>query len=124
MFNWHTDHPSLNETLIAGSAAYQAFDRYLVGTDLYLLPRSRTELEAVLYVISGLLFLAPVPMLTCGSCRRRYAHDAIHNTIAQSRAEISAGSYSRVSVHASSSTCQTATPRPWPCDHGSTALTG
>ena len=49
-FTWDQDHPSLNETLIAGCASYQAISRYLNGSDLYLLPRSRTELENVLCV--------------------------------------------------------------------------
>lgn len=38
----------MDETLIAGCAAYQAFSRYLSGTDLFLLPRTRSELESVL----------------------------------------------------------------------------
>ncbi|GJE84019.1 hypothetical protein PsYK624_000930 [Phanerochaete sordida] len=75
LFTWDTEHPSLNETLIAGCASYQAFSRYLNGSDLYLLPRSRTELENVL---------------------RRYAYDAIHNFISQARSEISKGGYSRM----------------------------
>lgn len=54
LFTWDTEHPSLNETLIAGCASYQAFSRYLNGSDLYLMPRSRNELENVLYVPSFL----------------------------------------------------------------------
>jgi len=73
-FNWDTDHPSLNETLIAGNASYQAFTRYLTGNDLYLLPRSRTELEGVL---------------------RRYSYDAIHNSISKARSQLERGGYSR-----------------------------
>ena len=46
--NWNLDHPSVDETLIAGCAAYRAFDRYLSGTDLFLPPRTRTELERIL----------------------------------------------------------------------------
>ncbi|KAI0347562.1 hypothetical protein BDW22DRAFT_1352031 [Trametopsis cervina] len=75
MYTWDTEHPDLNETLIAGNSSYQAFTRFLGGADLYLLPRSRPELEAVL---------------------RRYAYDAIHNTIARARSEISRGGYSRM----------------------------
>ncbi|KAK7695799.1 hypothetical protein QCA50_000437 [Cerrena zonata] len=74
-FSWDTEHPSLNETLIAGCASYQAFNRYLSGSDLYLLPRSRKELEKVL---------------------RRYAYDAIHNTIAKARSALEQGGYSRI----------------------------
>ncbi|EKM59065.1 uncharacterized protein PHACADRAFT_249248 [Phanerochaete carnosa HHB-10118-sp] len=82
LFTWDTEHPSLNETLIAGCASYQAISRYLNGSDLYLLPRSRNELENVLW---------------------RYAYDAIHNTISQARSEISKGGYSRMCHLAESS---------------------
>ncbi|KAI0759899.1 hypothetical protein BC629DRAFT_1547466 [Irpex lacteus] len=75
VFSWDTEHPDLNENNVAGFASYQAFTRYLGGADLYLLPRSRSELEAVL---------------------RRYAYDAIHNMIARQRSEISRGGYSRM----------------------------
>ncbi|PCH41205.1 hypothetical protein WOLCODRAFT_162889 [Wolfiporia cocos MD-104 SS10] len=74
-FSWDTEHPSLNETLISGCAAYEAFKRYLSGTDLYLLPRSRNELESIL---------------------RRYAYDCIHNTIAKARSPLERGGYSRI----------------------------
>jgi len=74
-FDWDTEHPSLNETLIAGNASYQAFNRYLAGNDLYLLPRSQTELEGVL---------------------RRYAYDAVHNSIAKARSQLERGGYSRI----------------------------
>jgi hypothetical protein len=47
---WDTDHPSLNETLLAGCASYQAFQRYLTGAEIYIRPRNRIELEAILYV--------------------------------------------------------------------------
>lgn len=60
--NWDTEHPSMDETLIAGCASYQAFSRYLTGTDLFLLPRSRSELESVLLVMQLILF--PLPVLT------------------------------------------------------------
>ncbi|KAF9057568.1 hypothetical protein BJ165DRAFT_1397816 [Panaeolus papilionaceus] len=74
-WNWHTDHPSFDESLISGCASYCAFERYLGGQDLFLLPRSRAELESIL---------------------RRYAHDAIHNAIASSRSALQTGGYSRV----------------------------
>ncbi len=47
-FTWDQDHPSLDETLTSGCATYQAFQRYLTGADLYLVPRARNELESVL----------------------------------------------------------------------------
>jgi len=74
VFNWDTEHPSTDETLLAGCASYQAFNRYLGGTDLFLLPRSRSELESIL---------------------RRYSYDAIHNAIAKSRSTLQRGGYSR-----------------------------
>ncbi|KAI0722939.1 hypothetical protein C8Q76DRAFT_721036 [Earliella scabrosa] len=74
-FTWDQDHPSLDETLTSGCATYEAFKRYLGGADLYLVPQSRTELESVL---------------------RRYAYDAIHNTIAKSRSQLERGGYSRM----------------------------
>lgn len=46
--NWNLDHPSIDETLIAGCSSYRAFDRYLSGNDLFLPPRTRTELERIL----------------------------------------------------------------------------
>jgi len=73
-FYWDLEHPSMDETLLAGCASYQAFNRYLGGTDLFLLPRSRSELESVL---------------------RRYSYDAIHNAIAKSRSTLERGGYSR-----------------------------
>ena len=54
-FTWHTDHPSVDESLIAGCASYRAFERYLEGNDLFLLPRTRGELESILSVPSLLL---------------------------------------------------------------------
>lgn len=71
---WDADL-SLDEALVAGCAAYQALDRYLGGADIFILPRSRTELESIL---------------------RRYSYDAIHNTIAKSRSTLQPGGYSRV----------------------------
>lgn len=94
-FSWDTDHPSLDETLISGCATYEAFQRYLTGTDLYLLPRSRNELESVLWVIT----LVKVALVFSPELRRRrYAYDAIHNTIARARATLERGGYSRVSA--------------------------
>ncbi|KAF8505601.1 hypothetical protein F5888DRAFT_1650368 [Russula emetica] len=72
---WDMDHPSLNETLIAGCASYQALSRYLTGADLVFYPRTRRELENVL---------------------RRYSYDAIHNIIARARSSLAPGGYSRV----------------------------
>lgn len=73
--SWQLDHTSVDETLIAGCASYCAFDRYLGGADLFLPPRTRKELESIL---------------------RRYSCDAIHNTIATTRAPLKPGGYSRV----------------------------
>lgn len=47
-FTWDSDHPSLDETLIAGCASYQAFSQYLTGENLYLRPRTRLDLERIL----------------------------------------------------------------------------
>ncbi|TFK75899.1 hypothetical protein BDN72DRAFT_831341 [Pluteus cervinus] len=74
-FYWDLDHANLNENLVAGCASYRAFDRYLSGQDMYLLPRTRSELERIL---------------------RRYAYDAIHNAIAKCRAALQPGGYGRV----------------------------
>jgi len=49
-FSWDIEHPALDETLIAGCAAYKAFARFLGGKDLFILPRTRDELASVLYV--------------------------------------------------------------------------
>lgn len=73
--HWEADQHSLNETLIALSASYQALSRYIGGDDIYLMPRSTSELESKL---------------------RRYAYDAIHNMIAQSKSPLERGGYSRV----------------------------
>ncbi|KAL0950018.1 hypothetical protein HGRIS_010026 [Hohenbuehelia grisea] len=73
-FTWDTEHPNLDETLVAGCASYRAFTRYLSGADLFILPRTRSELESIL---------------------RRYAYDAIHNTIATARTTLQPGGYSR-----------------------------
>ncbi|KAI0776086.1 hypothetical protein BD413DRAFT_526363 [Trametes elegans] len=74
-FTWDQDHPSLDETLAAGCATYEAFKRYLSGSDLYLMPQRRGDLENIL---------------------RRYAYDGIHNTISQSRSQLERGGYSRM----------------------------
>jgi len=74
LFYWDVNHPSMDETLLAGCASYEAFNRYLAGTDLFLLPRSRRELESIL---------------------RRHSYDAIHNAIAKSRSTLERGGYSR-----------------------------
>ncbi|KAF8136313.1 hypothetical protein EV363DRAFT_728479 [Boletus edulis] len=81
-FAWDQDHPSFNETLVAGCASYQAFNRYLSGSDLFIVPRSRSELESVL---------------------RRYAYDSIHNAIAVSRRPLQRGGYSRTCLLAEKS---------------------
>ncbi|KAH0830528.1 hypothetical protein J3R83DRAFT_1980 [Lanmaoa asiatica] len=81
-FTWDQDHPSFNETLVAGCASYQAFNRYLSGLDLFIVPRSRGELESVL---------------------RRYAYDSIHNAIAISRQPLQRGGYSRTCILAEKS---------------------
>ena len=47
---WEDDQGSLNETLIALSAAYQALARYIGGADIYLMPRSQQDLLEKLYV--------------------------------------------------------------------------
>ncbi|KAG5343115.1 hypothetical protein J132_08471 [Termitomyces sp. J132] len=74
-FSWDSEHPSINETLVAGCASYRAFDRYLGGADLFLHPRNRTELESIL---------------------KRYSYDVIHNAIARSRSALQPGGYGRV----------------------------
>lgn len=40
----------VDEASIAGYAAYAAFDRYLRGNDIFILPNSRASLEHMLYV--------------------------------------------------------------------------
>jgi hypothetical protein len=99
-FTWHTDQSSVDESLIAGCASYRAFDRYLSGNDIFLLPRTRSELESILYVTSLFFFLRFPPRgLTLFHIRRRYAYDAIHNAIASSRSPLQTGGYSRVSFN-------------------------
>ncbi|KAH9062868.1 hypothetical protein EDB87DRAFT_1806388 [Lactarius vividus] len=80
--SWDMEHPSLNETLIAGCASYQALNRYLTGADLVFHPRTRKELENIL---------------------RRYSYDAIHNIVARARSSLAPGGYSRVCHIAESS---------------------
>ncbi|EIN10627.1 hypothetical protein PUNSTDRAFT_100283 [Punctularia strigosozonata HHB-11173 SS5] len=80
--NWDFDAPHVDEKQLASCAVYSAFARYLSGTDLYIPPRNRKELESVL---------------------RRYSHDAIHNLIAsspRSQATLQPGGYSRMCQHA------------------------
>ncbi|TFK43521.1 hypothetical protein BDQ12DRAFT_731532 [Crucibulum laeve] len=74
-FNWDAHHNSVDETLVSGCASYCAIDRFLSGADLFLLPRTRGELESIL---------------------KRYSYDAIHNAIARSRSTLQPGGYSRV----------------------------
>ncbi|KIY49243.1 hypothetical protein FISHEDRAFT_41702 [Fistulina hepatica ATCC 64428] len=70
---WDTDWDT--ESIVAGCASYAAFERYLDGSDLFIKPRSRRELEDIL---------------------RRYSYDAIHNAISRSRKPLAEGGYSRV----------------------------
>ncbi|EJD01157.1 uncharacterized protein FOMMEDRAFT_21596 [Fomitiporia mediterranea MF3/22] len=72
---WEDEQGSLNETLIALGASYQALARYISGADIYLMPRTPTDLLDKL---------------------KRYAADAIHNTIAQSRRPMEEGGYGRI----------------------------
>ena len=93
--SWYYNDP-LDETLLASCASYKAFERYVSGQDLLLLPRSPKELESIL---------------------RRYAHDAIHNTIAQARGgPLRTGGYSRVRSNLSDpkSVRRLTLPRPFP----------
>jgi len=73
--SWDIEHPALDETLIAGCAAYKAFARFLSGKDLFILPTTRDELASVL---------------------QRYAKDSIHNTISGARNALQPGGYTRV----------------------------
>jgi hypothetical protein len=53
LFHWDafdTEHSSLQERLMAGCSAYQALARYLAADDVYIPPRSRRDLERILYV--------------------------------------------------------------------------
>ncbi|KAJ7781229.1 hypothetical protein B0H16DRAFT_611800 [Mycena metata] len=71
--DWNAN--ALDETVVALCASYRSFERYLSGEHLFILPRTRRELESIL---------------------RRYSTDAIHNAIAKSRGTLAAGGYSRV----------------------------
>ncbi|KAJ7591021.1 hypothetical protein C8J56DRAFT_934483 [Mycena floridula] len=71
---WDEGGP-ITEALVAGFASYSALERFLSGSDLYLIPRTRSELESIL---------------------RRYSYDAIHNAISRSRSALQTGGYSRV----------------------------
>ena len=94
-FTWHTDQPSVDESLIAGCASYRAFERYLSGNDLFLLPRTCAELESILSVF--IIFINKSDNKCNAIFRRRYAYDGIHNAIASSRSPLQTGGYSRVS---------------------------
>ncbi|KXN86282.1 hypothetical protein AN958_10144 [Leucoagaricus sp. SymC.cos] len=72
-FSW--DFDNINESLVSNCASYSAFDRYISGADLYILPRTQAELENLL---------------------KSYSYDAIHNAIAKSRSTLQPGGYSRV----------------------------
>ena len=95
--SWDIEHPALDETLIAGCAAYKAFARFLSGKDLFILPRTRNELASVLYVSQ--FIASAVRHLTNDLyvCRQRYAKDSIHNTISGARNALQPGGYTRVS---------------------------
>ncbi|KAJ6599057.1 hypothetical protein DFH09DRAFT_1129969 [Mycena vulgaris] len=73
--DWDAAGPTIDETVVAHCASYRSFERYLSGEHLFILPRTRGELESIL---------------------RRYSTDAIHNAIAKSRSTLEAGGYSRV----------------------------
>ncbi|KAJ3569345.1 hypothetical protein NP233_g5112 [Leucocoprinus birnbaumii] len=72
-FSWDLDN--INESLVSNCASYSAFDRFISGADLYILPNTQEELENLL---------------------KSYAYDAIHNAIATSRSSLQPGGYSRV----------------------------
>ncbi|CAK5275551.1 unnamed protein product [Mycena citricolor] len=69
------DWDRVDEGMVALSASYLSFKRYLSREQLMIPPRTRRDLESVL---------------------RRYSTDAIHNAISQSRGTLQAGGYSRV----------------------------
>ncbi|KAJ7682792.1 hypothetical protein DFH06DRAFT_1162147 [Mycena polygramma] len=73
--DWDANGPTIDETVLAHCASYRSFERYLSGEHLFILPRTRRELESIL---------------------RRYSTDAIHNAIAKSRGTLVTGGYSRV----------------------------
>ncbi|KAJ8595980.1 hypothetical protein M405DRAFT_806215 [Rhizopogon salebrosus TDB-379] len=92
--DWDINNHSFDEFLVAHCASYHAFDRYLSGEDLCILPLSSSELERVL---------------------RRHAYDSIHNSISRSRQVLNTGGYSRTchlaeqSIHSVLSTNDNAT---------------
>lgn len=96
--HWEEEHPSLNEMLIALCASYQALARYISGADIYLMPRSVADLESKLCVLCLCFTLLRwcADTACCTRYRRRYAYDAIHNMIAQSKSPLERGGYSRV----------------------------
>ncbi|KAF7301697.1 hypothetical protein MIND_00735200 [Mycena indigotica] len=67
--------PQIDERILAYTAAYTGLERYLSGEHLFIVPRTRPQLESIL---------------------RRYSTDAIHNAIAKSRSTLNEGGYSRV----------------------------
>ncbi|KAF5389168.1 hypothetical protein D9757_004903 [Collybiopsis confluens] len=69
-YDWDIHHLDVDEALVAGCAAYDAFDRYLRKEDLFILPRTRSELQSVL---------------------KRYSYDSIHNAISKSRSTLQPG---------------------------------
>jgi len=98
MFSIGTRASSTDETLLAG-VLLSAFNRYLGGTDLFLLPRSRSELESILWVA----LLVRLCLMISHSSRRRYSYDAIHNGLPSLGRPWKRG-YSRVSGTCSFST--------------------
>ncbi|KAF8195879.1 hypothetical protein K438DRAFT_1673787 [Mycena galopus ATCC 62051] len=73
--DWDVSGPTIDETIVAHTAVYRSFERYLSGEHIFILPQTRRELESIL---------------------RRYSTDAIHNAIAKSRGTLEAGGYSRL----------------------------
>ena len=96
--SWDIEHPALDETLIAGCAVYKAFDRYLSGKDLFILPKIRDELASVLYVNQFITGGGTSSDGTVYVCRQRYSKDSIHNTISGARNALQPGGYTRVSL--------------------------
>jgi hypothetical protein len=45
---WHTNTSAVDESLMSDCASYSAFNRYIGGKDLFLLPRTRIDLESIL----------------------------------------------------------------------------
>ncbi|KAF7292469.1 hypothetical protein HMN09_01231000 [Mycena chlorophos] len=68
------EHGGIDERILGYTAAYSGFERYLSGQNLFILPRTRSQLESTI---------------------RRYSTDAVHNAISKSRSTFSPGGYSR-----------------------------